>query len=75
MPLGIPRARATRPLTPRKGAGRLVTVTNGAIFSDPVYNYTRDFPYLWEELTVPIGYAWMAGWTSTVLRLIFGVKT
>ncbi len=40
----------------RQYTGRLVTVTNGAIFSDPVYNYTRDFPYLWEELTLPIGY-------------------
>ncbi len=40
----------------RQYTGRLVTVTNGAIFSSPVYNYTRDFPYLWEELTVPVGY-------------------
>ncbi|MEP7160757.1 MAG: mechanosensitive ion channel domain-containing protein [Dermatophilaceae bacterium] len=40
----------------RQYTGRLVTVTNGAIFSDPVYNYTRDFPYLWEELTLPVGY-------------------
>ncbi len=40
----------------RQYTGRLVTVTNGAIFSAPVYNYTRDFPYLWEELTLPVGY-------------------
>ncbi|MDO5711701.1 MAG: mechanosensitive ion channel [Micrococcales bacterium] len=40
----------------RQYTGRLVTVTNGAIFNDPVYNYTRDFPYLWEELVLPVGY-------------------
>ena len=28
----------------RQYTGRLVTVTNGAIFNEPVYNYTRDFP-------------------------------
>lgn len=31
----------------RQYTGRLVTVTNGAIFNEPVYNYTRDFPFLW----------------------------
>ncbi len=40
----------------RQYTGRLVTVTNGAIFSDPVYNYSRDFPYLWEEIVLPISY-------------------
>lgn len=40
----------------RQYTGRLVTVTNGAIFSEPVYNYTRDFPYLWEEIALPIGF-------------------
>lgn len=37
----------------RQYTGRLVTVTNGAIFNEPVYNYTRDFPYLWEEIVLP----------------------
>ena len=40
----------------RQYTGRLATVTNGVIFSEPVYNYTRDFPYLWEEITLPIAY-------------------
>ncbi len=40
----------------RQYTGRLVTVTNGAIFNEPVYNYTRDFPYLWEEIVLPIAY-------------------
>lgn len=41
----------------RQYTGRVVTVSNARIFDEPVYNYTRDFPYLWEELTVPIPYA------------------
>ena len=40
----------------RQYTGRIVTVTNDNIFDEPVYNYTRDFPYLWEEITIPITY-------------------
>lgn len=40
----------------RQFTGRIVTVANSKIFSEPVYNYTRDFPYIWEELTIPITY-------------------
>ena len=40
----------------RQYTGRLVTVTNGVIFTDPVYNYSREFPYLWEEIVLPITY-------------------
>jgi small-conductance mechanosensitive channel len=40
----------------REYTGRLVTVSNARIFDEPVYNYTRDFPYLWEEMSLPIPY-------------------
>jgi small-conductance mechanosensitive channel len=40
----------------RQYTGRVVTVSNARIFDEPVYNYTREFPYLWEELTIPIAY-------------------
>jgi small-conductance mechanosensitive channel len=40
----------------RQYTGRIVTVTNDKIFDEPVYNYTRDFPYIWEEMSLPIGY-------------------
>ncbi len=40
----------------RQYTGRLVTVTNGVIFDEPVFNYTREFPYLWEEIVLPVGY-------------------
>lgn len=40
----------------RQYSGRVVTVTNSKIFEEPVYNYTRDFPYIWEEMHLPISY-------------------
>ncbi len=41
----------------RQYSGRIVTVANSSIFDEPVYNYTRDFPYIWEEMRFPIQYA------------------
>ena len=29
---------------------------NAEIFEKPVYNYTRNFPYIWEEMHVPVSY-------------------
>ena len=40
----------------REYTGRIVTVTNAKLFDEPVYNYSRDFPYLWEEMRLPITY-------------------
>lgn len=40
----------------RQYTGRIVTITNAKIFDEPVYNYTREFPFLFEELSVPIRY-------------------
>jgi small-conductance mechanosensitive channel len=40
----------------RQYSGRIVTVANSQIFEQPVYNYTRDFPYIWEEMHLPISY-------------------
>ena len=40
----------------RQYSGRMVTVTNDKIFDEPVYNYSRDFPFIWEEMRVGISY-------------------
>jgi small-conductance mechanosensitive channel len=40
----------------RQYSGRIVVVTNGIIFDEPVYNYSRDFPFIWEEIHVGVGY-------------------
>jgi small-conductance mechanosensitive channel len=36
--------------------GRVVTVTNAKIFDEAVYNYTRHFPFLWEEMVLPVSF-------------------
>ena len=38
----------------RQYTGRIVTVSNARIFDEPVYNYTKEFPYIWEEISIPI---------------------
>lgn len=40
----------------RQFTGRIVTVTNDKVFDEPVYNFTREFPFIWEEMTFPIPY-------------------
>ncbi len=40
----------------RQFTGRIVTVANNKIFDEPVYNYTRDFPFIWEEISIPVTY-------------------
>lgn len=40
----------------RQFTGRIVTVTNDKIFENPVFNYSREFPFIWEEMTLPIKY-------------------
>jgi small-conductance mechanosensitive channel len=40
----------------RQYTGRMVAVPNYRVLTDPVYNYSRVFEYIWEELTLPISY-------------------
>lgn len=40
----------------RQYTGRVVTVTNDKIFDQPVYNFTREFPFIWEEMQIPVSY-------------------
>lgn len=36
--------------------GRIVRITNSFVCQGPVYNYSADFPFVWDEITVPIKY-------------------
>lgn len=40
----------------RQFTGRIVTVTNDKIFTEPVYNYTDQLPFVWDEVTISIHY-------------------
>ena len=43
-------------ITARQYTGRMIRVTNDKIFDSPVYNFTRNFPYFWDEMQLPISY-------------------
>lgn len=36
--------------------GRVVRVANSFVFKEPVVNYSADFPFLWDEVSIPIKY-------------------
>lgn len=40
----------------RQFTGRIVTVTNDKVFDCPVYNYTHDFAYIWDEISFPLAF-------------------
>ena len=40
----------------RQYTGRVVSISNKAVFSEPVFNSSATFDYLWEELTIPVPY-------------------
>ncbi len=36
--------------------GRIVRVANSFVFKEPVFNYSGDFPFLWDEIVLPVKY-------------------
>lgn len=34
--------------------GRIVRIANSFVFKEPVFNYSADFPFLWNEIKIPI---------------------
>ncbi len=36
--------------------GRVVRIANSFVFKEPVFNYSGDFPFLWDEISIPVKY-------------------
>ncbi len=36
--------------------GRIVLIANSFVFKEPVFNYSGDFPFLWDEIKIPVQY-------------------
>lgn len=34
--------------------GKMVRVANSFVFKEPVFNYSGDFPFLWDEISIPV---------------------
>lgn len=41
----------------RQFTGRIVAISNKATFTQPVYNYSALFDFIWEELTIPVAHS------------------
>jgi small-conductance mechanosensitive channel len=48
--------------------GRIVRVANSFVFKEPVFNYSGDFHFLWDEIVIPVKY----GSDYKLARAIFG---
>ncbi len=36
--------------------GRVVRIANSFVFKEPVFNYSGEFPFLWDEINLPVRY-------------------
>jgi small-conductance mechanosensitive channel len=50
--------------------GRLITFPNSEVLAGSIVNLTRDFPYVWDELAVPVGNRSDLGYAMELLRRI-----
>ncbi|WP_340199414.1 mechanosensitive ion channel family protein [Ascidiimonas sp. W6] len=37
-------------------SGRIVKLSNAFVFRGPIYNYSNDFPFIWDEFDLPVRY-------------------
>jgi len=35
-------------------SGRIVRIANSYVFKEPVFNYSADFPFVWDEVRIPV---------------------
>ncbi|MEO7263656.1 MAG: mechanosensitive ion channel domain-containing protein [Ferruginibacter sp.] len=50
--------------------GRIVLIANSYVFKEPVFNYSGDFPFLWDEIKIPIQYGSNYEKTNEILTRI-----
>ena len=50
--------------------GRIVLIANSFVFKEPVFNYSGDFPFLWDEIKIPIQYGSNYAKTKDILLAI-----
>jgi len=53
--------------------GRIVLIANSFVFKEPVFNYSGDFPFLWDEIKIPIQYGSNYEKTKEIL-LVIGIE-
>ncbi|MEO0457857.1 MAG: mechanosensitive ion channel domain-containing protein [Cyanobacteria bacterium P01_A01_bin.114] len=48
--------------------GRIVRIANSFVFKEPVFNYKADFPFLWDEIIIPVKYGCDRTLTEAILK-------
>ncbi|TAJ44145.1 mechanosensitive ion channel family protein [Methanofollis fontis] len=56
-------------------SGRITIVPNGQVLSGTVQNYTKDYTFVWDEITVPITYDSSVGEAIELIRSIAEKET
>ncbi|MBV9075822.1 MAG: mechanosensitive ion channel family protein [Acidobacteria bacterium] len=49
-------------------SGRTIQFANAQVFGTPVFNYTRTFGYIWDEVTIPVTYSSNVKALSDILK-------
>jgi small-conductance mechanosensitive channel len=55
-----------------QNTGRLTIVPNATVLTGTVQNYTRDFDFMWDELTIPITYD--SDWKEATTKILDIIK-
>ena len=50
--------------------GRMVRIANSFVFKEPVFNYSGNFPFLWDEISLPVKYGSDIKFTRNLLEKI-----
>lgn len=53
---GVAAAGSPTTVTARQPTGRVVSISNKKTFTDPVFNYSSHFEWMWDELTFTVPY-------------------
>lgn len=51
-------------------SGRTIQFANAQVFGTPVFNYTRTFGYIWDEINIPVTYASNVKALSDILKSV-----
>jgi small-conductance mechanosensitive channel len=51
-------------------SGRIVHIPNSVALGDPIYNYTTEFRFLWDELVLPVKYGSDLPWVRSMLERV-----
>lgn len=53
--------------------GRLTIIPNGVVLAGTIQNYTRDFDFIWDEMTIPVTYD--SDWNEAAQKILEIIKT